>query len=104
MKPLFHKEGRVLKFLLWEIRIEPYRLAKLQWILFKLFGYKSQKYPCDHTKTEYGYFCHQPLDLKHCNIINDGEVHRVVCKCCGHSKIESNCYIDPSSDKEWINF
>ena len=93
-----------MKFLLWEIRIEPYRLAKLQWLLFKLFSYKPQKYPCGHTKTVYGYYCHQPLDLEHCDAINHGKVHKVVCKCCGHSRIKSNCYIDPNSDEEWMNF
>ena len=32
-----------MKFLLWEIRIEPYRLAKIQWMLFKIFGYRPKK-------------------------------------------------------------
>ena len=92
-----------MKFLLWEIRVNPYSLARIQWILFKLFGYKP-KNPCGHTKTVYGYYCHQPFNLKHCDVINDGEVHKVVCKCCGHSIMKSNCYIDPNDDKEWIKF
>ena len=45
-----------MKFLLWEIRIEPYRLAKIQWILFKIFGYKPKKNPCGHTKSANGYY------------------------------------------------
>ena len=64
-----------MKFLLWEIKIEPYRLAKIQWILFKIFGYKPKKYPCGHTKSANGYYCHQPFDLKHCKVINEEKIY-----------------------------
>ena len=94
----------MMKFLLWEIKIEPYRLAKIQWILFKIFGYKPKKNPCGHTKSANDYYCHQPLHMKYCNIINDGNIHKVVCKCCGHSRIESSSYINPYNDEEWIKF
>ena len=30
--------------------------------------------------------------------------HRVVCKCCGHSRMKSSAYIDPYSEEEWIKF
>ena len=93
-----------MKFLLWNIRIEPYRLAKIQWILFKLFGYKPKKYPCGHTKSANGYYCHQPFDLKHCKVINEEKIHKVVCKCCGHTHMDSNCYINPYDSEEWIKF
>ena len=75
-----------MKFLLWEIKIEPYRLAKIQWMLFKIFGYRPKKNPCGCTKSANGYYCHQPLNMKYCDIINDGDIHKVVCKCCGHSQ------------------
>ena len=42
--------------------------------------------------------------MKYCDIINDGDIHKVVCKCCGHSHIESNSYINPYNDEEWIEF
>ena len=99
---LENKEDNIMKFLLWEIRMEPYRLAKIQWILFKLFGYKPKKYPCGHTKSTNGYYCHQPLNIKYCDIINNGDIHKVVCKCCGHSRIESNSYINPYNNEGWI--
>ena len=93
-----------MKLMLWEIKIEPYRLAKIQWILFKLFGYKPKKYPCGHTKSANGYYCHQPFDSKHCEVINGEKIHKVVCKCCGHSHMDSNCYIDPNDDENWFTF
>ena len=93
-----------MKLMLWEIKIEPYRLAKIQWVLFKLFGYKPKKYPCGHTKSTYGYYCHQPLHMKYCDVINDGNTHLVVCKCCGYSRIDSNRYINPYDSEEWIEF
>lgn len=93
-----------MKFLLWKITIEPYRLAKIQWLLFKVFNIKSKRNPCGHTKSSIGYYCHQPFDLNHCNVINEGKVHRVICKCCGHRRMDSNCYINPYDDKEWIDF
>lgn len=93
-----------MKFLLWEITIEPYRLAKIQWILFKLFGIKLKKNPCGHTKSAYGYFCHQPFKMKYCDVINEGKRHEVICKCCGHSHMSSNTYIDPYNDESWLQF
>ena len=44
------------------------------------------------------------LNMKYCDVINDGDIHKVVCKCCGHSHIESNSYINPYNDEEWIEF
>lgn len=93
-----------MKFLLWKVTIEPGRLAKIQWLLFKLFGIKPKKNPCGHTKHAGGYYCHQPLHMKYCDVINEGKNYRVVCKCCGHSHIESNAYIDPYSEEEWVKF
>ena len=101
---LENKEDNIMKFLLWEIRMEPYRLAKIQWMLFKIFGYRPKKNPCGHTKSTNGYYCHQPLNMKYCDIINDRDIHKVVCKCCGHLHIESNSYINPYNDEEWIEF
>lgn len=92
-----------MKFLLWEVTTEPYGLAKIQWVLFKIFGIKPDK-PCGHTKSNRGYSCHQPLDLKHCNVINEGEIHKVVCKCCGTARMYSSCYINPHEEKSWIEF
>lgn len=79
-------------------------VAKLQWILFRLFGIKSKKYPCGHTKSSSGYYCHQPLHMKYCDIINKEDIHKVVCKCCGRLRIESNVFINPYDDEEWIAF
>lgn len=91
-----------MKFLLWKISIEPYRLAKIQWLLFKLFNIKVKKDPCGHTKSAHGYYCHQPFDYKYCDIINDGDRHEVICKCCGHTRIVSNQYIDPNNKEDWL--
>lgn len=93
-----------MKFLLFDIKIEPYRLAKIQWALFKLFGIKPKKYPCGHTKTAKCYYCHQPFDLKHCEVINKERTHEVVCKCCGHTHMSSSNYIDPYDDSNWMAF
>lgn len=90
-----------MKVLLWKITIEPYRLAKIQWLLFKIFKYKPKK-PCGHTRTTYGYYCHQPFDLKHCKVINNGKQHKIICKCCGHSHMISNQYIDPYDKEQWF--
>lgn len=91
-----------MKFLLWRITIEPYRLAKVQWLLYKLFKIKQNKYPCGHTKSSRGYYCHQPFNLKYCDVINDDDRHEIICKCCGHTKMSSSHYIDPS-DIDWMN-
>lgn len=93
-----------MKFLLWKVTIEPYRLAKIQWILFKLFGIKPKKNPCGHTKSTTGYFCHQPLNLKYCDIINEENRHEVICKCCGHTHMSSSDYINPYDNNEWLEF
>ena len=93
-----------MKILLWEIKIEPYRLAKLQWLLFKWFKIKS-KYHCGYIKQFNGY-CHQPWDVKYCDVINEGKTHHVVCKCCGHTRIMSSCYLNPNAKSvdEWMEF
>ena len=91
-----------MKFLLWKITIEPYRLAKVQWLLFKLFNVKVKKAPCGHTESAHGYYCHQPFDIKYCEVINDGDRHEIVCKCCGHTRVMSSSYIDPYNDEEWL--
>lgn len=92
-----------MKFLLWEIKFEPYRLAKLQWILFKLFGIKS--YSCGYIKPNYG-FCHQTWDVKRCDVINEDKNHRVVCKCCGGTRIFSSQYLNPNVNSygDWLSF
>ena len=91
-----------MKFLLWKITIEPYRLAKVQWLLFKLFNIKVKKETGGHTKSSQGYYCHQPFDIKYCEVINDGDRHEIVCKCCGHTRVMSSSYIDPYNDEEWF--
>ena len=93
-----------MKILLWKIILEPYRLAKLQWLLFELFGVKSKKDPCGHTKSADGYYCHQPFDLKHCTVVNGEKIHKVICKRCGHRRMDSNCYINPYDDDSWMKF
>lgn len=92
-----------MKFLLWEIKLEPYRLAKLQWILFKLFNIKCRS--CGYTKSNYG-FCHQPWKIECCDVVNEGKNHMVVCKCCGTTRIQSNHYINPNPKNvsEWFDF
>ena len=82
----------VMKFLI------PYRLAKIQWILFKLFGYRPKKKPCGHIKSSNGYYCHQPYDSKYCEVINDEKGAKVICKCCGHLRMMSSEYIDPNNN------
>ena len=92
-----------MKFLLWEITIEPYRLAKIQWLLFKFFNISVKQNPCGHTKSSLGYYCHQPFDFEYCNVINDGDRHEVVCKCCGCTRVTSNQYINPNNKDEWFS-
>lgn len=94
-----------MNFLLWKITMEPYRLAKLQWLLFKLFNIKP-KDPCGHTKSTPGFFCHQPWDVKRCDVINKCKVHKIVCKCCGSTRISSSHYLDPNvaNAGEWFSF
>lgn len=93
-----------MKILLWEIKLERNRYAKLQWTLFKLFGIKP-KNPCGCGKaTSYVRYCHLPMNVKYCDIINDGERHEVVCKCCGGIKMLSNSYIDPNDEDSWLSF
>jgi len=89
-----------MNFLLWKITIEPYRFAKIQWLLFKLFGRKP-KNPCGHTKSTRGYYCHQPLNLRYCEVINEGTTHEIVCKCCGHTRITSSEFINPDNNEWW---
>ena len=93
-----------MKFLLWDIKVEPSRLAKVQWLLFKLFGIKQKKNACGSTKSSFGHYCRQPSDLKHCEVFKEGKFYRVKCKCCGHCHISSSEYIDPNDDSKWIKF
>lgn len=93
-----------MKFLLWKITFEPYRLAKVQWFLYKLLKVKPKKHPCGHTKSSRGYYCHQPFGVKYCDVINDKNRHEVVCKCCKHVRIDSNRYINPFDDENWLSF
>ena len=93
-----------MKFLLWEIKIEPHRLAKVQWVLFKLFGIKPKKNACGSTRSARGHYCRQPSDLEQCEVIQSGKIYRVVCKCCGHCHISSNEYLDPNDDSQWLSF
>lgn len=91
-----------MRFLLWEIKTDDDRLAKIQWILYKLFGIKP-KQPCGYTKSQYGFYCRQPFDLEHCYVINSGDTHEIRCKCCNHIQMTSTKYIDPNDDDEWIS-
>lgn len=95
-------KGGFMKILLWEIHLEPNRLAKIQWFLFKVFGIKQKKNPCGHTKHARGYYCHQPYKFKYCDVINEDKKHEVVCKCCGHTRMSSSHYIDPNNDDNWL--
>lgn len=92
-----------MRFLLWKIQLDECRYAKFQWLLFKLFG-KRPKAPCGHTKNAVGYYCHLPMNVKYCDIINDRKRHEVVCKCCGEIKMLSNSYIDPNDEDSWLSF
>lgn len=92
-----------MKFLLWKIQLDECRYAKFQWLLFKLFG-KRPKAPCGHTKNAVGYYCHLPMNVKYCDIINDRERHEVVCKCCGEIHMLSSSYIDPNDEDSWLSF
>ena len=93
-----------MRFLLWKIQLDERRYAKFQWLLFKLFG-KRPKAPCGHTKNAVGYYCHLPMNVKYCDIINDGERHEVVWKyCCGEIRMLSNSYIDPNDEDSWLSF
>ena len=92
-----------MKFLLWKIQLDEHRYAKFQWLLFKLFG-KRPKAPCGHTENVVGYCCHLPLKMKYCDVINDGDKHEVVCKCCGNRRMISSKYINPYDDKSWCIF
>lgn len=89
-----------MRFLLWKIQLDECRYAKFQWLLFKLFG-KRPKSPCGHTKNVVGYCCHLPLKVKYCDVINNGDKHEVVCKCCGSRRMISSEYINPYGDKPW---
>lgn len=89
-----------MKILLWEIKREPYRCAKVSWLLYKLLGIK-RKYPCGRGKTENYLCCCQPLILKTSNVINEGERHEVICKVCGAIRISSNKYINTNDDNDW---
>jgi len=82
-----------MKFLLWEGHFEPYRLARVQWVLFRLFK-RIPKNPCGHTRYTRGYYCHQPYDVKYCDVINATDQHEVLCKCCGSVRMRANHSID----------
>lgn len=69
--------------------------AKFQWLLFKLFKYKS-KNPCGYIINKqpfYDFYCHQPFDLKHIVVINNDKEHKAVCPCCGKARIISSDYL-----------
>lgn len=83
-----------MKFLLWEVHFEPSRLARVQWILFRLFK-RTPKNPCGHTQYTRGYCCHQPYDAKYCDVINTTDRHEVLCKCCGSVRMSANHNIRP---------
>lgn len=84
-----------MNVLLWDVEVNPYKLAKLQWILFKFFGLRpKRKNSCGNTKQSVGFFCHLPFEKEFCDVINDGDIHKVVCKRCGCSRMSSNHYID----------
>ena len=72
--------------------------------IFKLFGIKP-KNPCGCGKaTSYARYCHLPMNVKYCDIINDRERHEVVCKCCGEIHMLSSSYIDPNDEDSWLSF
>ena len=78
--------------------------ARFQWLLFKLFKYKSRK-PCGYIDEQsfYSNYCHQPFDLKHIIIINNDKEHKAICPCCGDTRIISSDYIK-IDDEEWLLF
>ena len=67
-------------------------LANLQWILFKVFGFKP-KHSCGRTKKYRHLSCIQPLVDTHCYIINDNNLHEVRCRCCDTLKVSSTEFI-----------
>lgn len=83
-----------MKVLLWEIKRESYRCAKVSWFLYKYFGIK-RKHPCGRSKKDDYMCCCLPMNLENSTVINEGKIHKVVCKVCGTTHMDSNCYIDP---------
>ena len=82
-----------MKFLFWTIKIDPYLLAKIQWFCYDIFGIRA-KNPCGYIKKMNAHYCHQPLDMKYCKIINKKNEHKIVCRCCGQTRKTSSHYID----------
>ena len=70
----------------------------------KFYCGKPKKDPYWYAKSAKGYYCHQQLHMKCCDVINEENNHRVICKCCGYSRMESNTYIYPYNKEEWIEF
>ena len=90
-----------MKFLLWEIKVNNYRLANLQWVLFKLFNIRPVK-QCGRTKNYKHLCCSQPIDAKHCYVINEEKLHEVRCKCCNATRIMSSTFIE-DNEEVWMS-
>lgn len=92
-----------MKILLWNIRINEYSLAKLQWTIYKTTGIKP-KYDCGRTKKSKYLCCSQPMDIERSYVINDGDTHEVRCKCCGGIKMMSSKEISVKNEEIWFEF
>lgn len=84
-----------------EIRIQrnPYFFAKVQWVLFKLFGIK-RKHSCGRSKKENYLCCCQPYLSERVYLSEDKK--SIICKVCGSIKMSSNIPIE--SIEEAISF
>ena len=86
-----------------EIRIQrnPYFFAKVQWILFKLFGIK-RKCPCGRSKKENYLCCCQPYRKISERAYLSEDRKSIICKVCGSTRMSSNIPIE--SMEEAISF
>ena len=86
-----------------EIRIQrnPYFFAKVQWILFKLFGIK-RKHPCGRSRKENYLCCCQRYRKISERAYLSEDRKSIICKVCGSTRMSSNMPID--SLEEAISF
>ena len=83
------------------IRIErnPYFFARVQWVLYKIFGIK-RSVPCGRRKNEKYLCCCQPYLSERVYLSEDKK--SIICKVCGSVKMSSNIPIE--SIEEAISF
>lgn len=78
-------------------------MCKSKLVLYKYFGIK-RKHPGGRGKKDDYMSCCLPMKLENSIVINEGKIHKVVCKVCGTTHMDSNCYIDPNDVKGWWAF